>query len=363
MSVPAISRRTAIAAALVCSATPLWARSVRTAQDANGAVDAALAAMPDYQADASVAGVISLWGHGSYKHDFMGKLIGRWIAEFNQFQPEVRFDYRMYGTASAIGSLYTGAGSLAILGEEISPAAARAFARERGYQATGYSIATGNVDINFFDYAHMIFVHRSNPLRALSLPQLAAIFGAEPQQGRPLIRQWGALGIGGSLSQATIQPYGWETDEDFGLFFRERVLADSHRWNPVIKEFGHAKRPDGTQYDHGQRILDALANDPNGIAISNVRYANPSVRVLDLAWNEGDAPVAATPETLISQQYPLTRTIPAYIDRVPGEPVDPPLREFLRFILSRSGQSALVEESGYLPVGPEIAKRERERLV
>ena len=30
-----------------------------------------------------------------------------------------------------------------------------------------------------------------------------------------------------------------------------------------------------------------------------------------------------------------------YLDRVPGQPVDPKLKEFLRFVLSRQGQDIL----------------------
>src|SRR5205823_9026831 len=65
-----------------------------------------------------------------------------------------------------------------------------------------------------------------------------------------------------------IQPYGWKIDEDFGLFFRGAVLEGSHRWNVDVKEFVHVTRPDGSLYEHATQILDALAQDRFGIAIS-----------------------------------------------------------------------------------------------
>jgi phosphate transport system substrate-binding protein len=314
--------------------------------------------LPDYQPGERVSGTVSLWGHGSFKRDFMGTLVKTWIAEFQRQQPDVKFDYRMYGTASAIGALYTNAGDIAILGEEISPAAARAFERAKGYPPTGFEIATGSLDVNFYDYAHMIFVHKDNPLRGLSVGQLKAIFGA----GNPRIRTWGQLGLKGEWAERKIQPYGWKTDVDFALFFRERVLDDSHRWNADIREFVHATRPDGSQYDHGQRILDALAADRFGIAISNVRYARADVRALALSRKDGAPYEEASAATLISQAYPLARIIPAYIDREPGKPIEPAQREFLRFILSRQGQKALLDHSGYLPIGKDILVRERAKL-
>lgn len=318
--------------------------------------------LPVYTPQGQVGGTIRLWGHGSYRRNFMGKLLDRWITRFHQLQPGVRFENRMYGTASAIGALSLGAGDIALLGEEISPQAALEFRRARGYAPTEFQVATGSLDVNFFDYAHMIFVHRDNPLAQLSLAQLEVIFGTEGRRGSVPLRTWSALGLTGEWAGKPIQPYGWKVDEDFALFFRERVLGDSHRWNPAIREYVHVMHPDGTQYDHGQQILDALAADRYGIAISNVRYAVPGVKTVALARRPDEAAVQADQATLIAQQFPLVRIIPAFIDQAPGQPVEPAVREFLRFMLSREGQQALIEETGYLPIGPEIIARQLAQL-
>lgn len=319
--------------------------------------------LPPYVPEERVEGVVRLWGHGSHRRNFMGNLVRRWTAEFSRHQPDVLFENRMYGTASAIAALLTGAGEIALLGEEISPASATAFRRAKGYPPTEIQISPGSVDVNFFDYAHMIFVHRDNPLAGLSLAQLEAIFGVEGLRGRGQIRTWGQLGLGGEWQDQPIQPYGWKVDEDFALFFRERVLEHSHRWNPAIREHVHVQRPDGSQYDHGQQILDALARDRFGIAISNIRYAVPEVRAVPLSWNENGSFVAASPSTLIDQSYPLVRIIPAYVDIPPGETAAPAVREFLRYALSREGQQALIEETGYLPLGPAAIEEQLRRLL
>jgi phosphate transport system substrate-binding protein len=318
--------------------------------------------LPRYAPTEQVSGTIRVWGHGSPKHDFMGRLMDAWIAGFSKAQPGARFENHMYGTASAIGALYSGAGDIAILGEEISPAALAAFEREKHYAPTGFPIATGSLDVNFFDYAHMIFVQRDNPIQGLTLEQLDGIFGAEHRRGPRNLRTWGDLGASGPWADLRIQPYGWQVDVDFALFFQSAVLEDSHRWNPDLKEFVHVLRPDGSQYDHGQQILDALAKDPAGIAISNVRYANPQVRALPLARTSAGPWYAPTVANLIAQTYPLVRIIPAFIDVPPGGSADPKVREFLRYILSREGQQAVVGESGYLPLGAEFIQREREAL-
>ena len=349
--------------AIVCGAAA--ARRITAAACAspiNNSAVAFVSQLPLYTPQRPVSGTIRLWGHGSFKHDFMGPLVHGWMRALNRHLPGVTLDFRMYGTASAVGALVTGSANLAILGEEISPAAARAFERARGYSPTLVQVATGSLDVNFFDYAHMIFVHRDNPLTKLDLTQLDAIYGQEHRRGERNIRLWGELGLPGDWAQRRIQPYGWKVDEDFALFFSAAVLEGSHRWNSDIREYVHQIRADGSQYDHGQRILDALAQDRYGIAISNLRYAVPEVKSLALAAANGGAYFSASPETLISQEYPLTRIIPAVVDRAPGAGIEPVVREFLRFVLSREGQQTLLTDSCYLPLGSKAIRAQLERL-
>ena len=307
--------------------------------------------LPPYRPRQQVSGTIRLWGHGSPQHDFLGRLVRRWVREFRRYQPRVRIVDRMHGTASGIGALYTGAGNLAILGEEISPAAQRSFERERHYAPTRFEIATGSLQTNYFDYAHMVFVNRANPIDHLTVGQLAAIFGDARGSGARRIRTWGGLGLTGRWSDRPIHPYFWKVNEDFALFFRARVLHGSHHWNPAIREFVTHRGPDGSVDDRGRQILEALAADPDGIAVSNIRFAGPQVRALALATSRRGPYVSAAPRTLVTQRYPLTRLIPAFVDLPPGQALDPAVREFLRFILSREGQQGLLEDSGYLPLG------------
>ncbi len=69
-------------------------------------------ALPAYVPQVQVDGTLRLWGHGSYKRNFMSKLLTRWTTRFHELQPGVTFENRMYGTASAIGALSLGAGDL-----------------------------------------------------------------------------------------------------------------------------------------------------------------------------------------------------------------------------------------------------------
>jgi phosphate transport system substrate-binding protein len=312
-----------------------------------------VASIPAYQPEQQVSGVIRIWGHGSLKIPWMKPLVTFWEEGFRQFHPGIRIQYEMHGTSSAIPALFMGVGDLAILGEEVDPAAAATFEKVKHYPPRSLEVVTGSLDVRNFDYAQMFFVHKDNPITQLTLAQLDAIFGEEHRRSQGNIRNWGQLGLTGEWADKPITPYGWKIDDSFGFFLEQTLLSGSHRWNCALKEYAHIYRPDGTIYDHGQQILDALAEDPYGIAVSNLRYANSNVRAIELGVQQGGPYYQASKENLIERKYPLTRLIPAVYDQPPGKPVEPRVREFLRYILSREGQEAVVRDGRYLPLTKE----------
>jgi phosphate transport system substrate-binding protein len=357
--------------ALMCSAVATLGQGVPAAtvvQDktSNEAVDPehrALAGLPLYQPQQSVSGTIRLWGHGAPVLDFMGMLVKSWEEGFARYQPGVHFEYDMYGTASAMGALYAGRGDIAILGQEIYPFETAAFERVKHYAPTEIEIATGSVDVRNFDFAIGVFVNKNNPLSRLTLQQIDAIFAYHEGGAATNIETWGQLGLTGKWADKPIHLYGWYEADVFSTFVERAALQGGHRWRCGMKEYKHIHRPDGTIYDSGQQILDDLAKDPYGMALSNLRYMKGGgAKPLDLARSAAGPYYPATKETLIDRQYPLGRIIPAEIDRKPGQPVDPAVREFLRYILSRQGQEDIVRNGKYLPMQPEAAKREREKL-
>jgi phosphate transport system substrate-binding protein len=321
-----------------------------------------LESLPRYQPQQKVSGVIRIWGHGSPKHDFMGKLMKSWEDGFRKFQPAIRIDNRMYGTASAIGALYTGVADLTILGEEIHAPAEAAFERVMHYQPLEIDIATGSLDVRNFDYAHVFFVHKDNPLSQITLAQLDAIFGSEHRHGPRNIRRWGELGLTGEWRDQPITPYGWRIDDDFATYLEDALLGGSHKWNCDLREFKHVNNPDGSVYDHGQQILDALARDRFGIAVSNLRYMNGNVKALAIGTTSGGTFYEANKANLIQRKYPFTRIIPAFVNRTPGKAVDPKVKEFLRYILSYEGQQEIVREGGYLPLNDASVREQLRKL-
>jgi len=352
------SRRGFLAGAAAMASLPLNAQRLTPADqriDPNPALPGSIevrtvATMDPYRPQGPVTGAIRLWGHGNRKLPWMRNLIDSWGTGFAQFHPGASIDYQMWGTSSGIPALFNGLGDVAILGEEILPDAAKAFERFKGYPPTGIQLMTGSLDVRNFDYAQQVFVHRDNPITRLSLIDLDAILGAEHRRGTRNVRKWGELGLRGAWADRAITPYSWGIDDSFGFYLHNAVLLGSHRWNPAVREYIHIIEPDGSIYDHGQQILDALAKDPSGLAVSNIRYASPAVKALPLGNKAAGPFIQASKASLIDQSYPLVRTLPAVIDRPPDMSVDPRVREFLRYILSREGQEVVNRDGRFLPL-------------
>src|SRR5260370_6266489 len=231
--------------------------------------------LPKYQPEQTVSGTLRLWGHGSPDTDFMGKLVRSWEEGFRHYHPEIKFDNRMYGTASAMGALYTGVGDLAILGREIWPNETSTFEKIFHYDPLGIDITTGSLDIRNMDFALNVFVHKDNPISKLSLTQVDAIFGSEHRRGSKNIRTWGELGLTGEWKDKPINVYGFPTSRGFAVFFQSAVMGDSHKWNCDMKEFADVRPSDGKLLDGGQRILHAVKNGKSGIASSDLPAMNP----------------------------------------------------------------------------------------
>jgi len=290
-----------------------------------------------YKADQMVSGTIRSWGN-----DQMKRLMSTWEEGFRKYQPGVSFETKLFGTGTAVAGLYGNVADLALMGRETTATEVMAFEWVFKYKPLGVEVATGSLDMPGKTFAVGAFVHKDNPITRLTLAQLDAIFGSEHRRGQRNIRNWGELGLTGEWKDQPIHPYGYDFETNTGAFFRNAIFNGSDKWNCDVEEFDEA------------RITNALAQDRYGIAYSSLHYINPQVKMLALSEAERGPYYLPTKETLIARTYPLTRAARIYVNRVPGQPLDSKVREFLRYVLSWEGQQAVVAEGDFLQLNPAI---------
>ena len=121
------------------------------------------------------------------------------------------------------------------------------------------------------------------------------------------------------------------------------------------------------EYADPRQLLAELAKDPDGIAYAPLIDVPSVLKALPLA-DKGVPYVPITPATVADRSYPLARAV--YIDytidnektEIANPRVDPLVKEFLRFVLSRQGQDAVAGDGAYLPLPPAIVRKQLEKL-
>lgn len=338
--------------------------SVCSASVAAGAVDE----LPAYRPAVPVTGEIRSWGN-----DHMAALLQAWQRGFQKHHPNARFADTLKGTASAQWGLQARVADIALMGREIWPYEQYGTYRRSYNFAVGVAVATGSFDVPGKSPALAIFVHKDNPLTQLTVEQLDRIFGAERTGGWQVldwvkdgvardaasnIRVWGQLGLKGSWASRPIVPYGPPSLVTGAIsYFQARVSGGAGTRNDRLREFE----------DRGA-MLRALAKDRFGIAYAPISYSNPGVRVLAVSEGKDGPFVIPSRTTVHDRSYPLVRsayvyfTVDTEIGDVADPPVDPKVKEFLRYILSREGQQDVAADGGYLPLTPAMAHQQLERV-
>jgi phosphate transport system substrate-binding protein len=88
----------------------------------------------------------------------------------------------------------------------------------------------------------------------------------------------------------------------------------------------------------------------------------PDVKVLKISRHKGEPAVALTPETVANRTYPMVRDAYFYVNRAPGRPLDPAVREFMRFVLSREGQEIIARTAYYYPLKADYLREQLKKL-
>ena len=332
-----------------------------------------LAGLPHYKPAEQVSGVIHEWGSNYFMDSPLGKA---WEAEFRKYQPGITFEYNLKSSELGIPGLYTHVADIAPMGRQILWDELLAYQREFDRPPTEITICTGSYNVGGWTYALAVFVSKQNPISQLSLKQLDGIFGAprtggwkgmewDPSVARgpeQNIRTWGELGLKGEWADKPIHVYGYTLKYHFPDEFSKKVFHGASTWNEALKEYANRNAPDGHLVVAGEDMLADLSKDPYGIAYAGIPYETPETKVLALARNDGGPYVPLTLETVHDRSYPLIRDVYFYLNREPGKPLDPKIREFVHYVLSYEGQEALMKDGKYLPLMPDVLEEQLKKV-
>ena len=334
-----------------------------------------LDSLPPYQPQQKVAGVLRACGGPD-------KLLRLWETGFLKIQSWAHFRDEMYSTAQAIGGLYTGTCELGLMPREAWLIEKIAYNSIFGYEPFGVSVATGPFGDVPGDgsQGEVIVVNKQNPITRLTLKQLDGIFSTERTGGfrgmkwstasarsaKEDIRTWDQLGLTGEWSGKEIQTYGFDlTPNGFSVAMERLVFHGGDKWNPNYREFFKREPTVSGDQPAGTGQIEAVARDPYGIAYASgmdLVLKNPQVKPIAISVSEAGPYIEPTRETYQNRTYPLTDEFFIYVNRAPGKPMDPDVKEFLRYVLSRQGQEVVAQDGSYLSLTPQLVREQLQKL-
>jgi phosphate transport system substrate-binding protein len=290
-----------------------------------------------YKTASGVSGNISSVGS-----DTLNNLMTFWAEQFARYYPNARVQIEGKGSSTAPPALIGGTAQLGPMSREMKGSEIDQFEKKYGYKPVGLRTS---VD------ALAVFVNKDNPIKCMSLGQVDAVFSKSRRRGaKEDVTTWGQLGLTGEWASRPISLYGRNSASGTYGFFKEHSLKNGDFKDSVKEQPGSAS------------VVQGVTVDRYAMGYSGIGYATAGVRAVPLTEKDGGKCVEATADNSYSGSYPLSRFLFVYINRAPGKPLDPLVREFARLMLSREGQEAVVKD-GYFPIPATVAKEELNKVL
>lgn len=252
--------------------------------------------------------------------DTMVNLAQGWAEAYRDVKGGVSVAVTGGGSGTGIAALMNGTVDLANSSRAIKLEEAAAAKNNTGKAVVGSVVALD---------ALSVFIHKDNPLRQLSLLQLACIYG---EGGK--CERWSDLGLKAvpGCQSGEIVRISRQSNSGTYQYFRE-----------VISEKKDFKL--GSRDMHGSKdVVDLVEKTPCAIGYSGMGYHMPGTKSLCISKNTAGPCVLPTVKTALDKSYPIARELYMY---TLGEPTGE-LKNYLDWIRGPQGQK-IVSQMGYVP--------------
>lgn len=245
--------------------------------------------------------------------DTMVNLCQAWAEAFMARHPQVTVAITGGGSGTGIAALVSGTCDLASSSRPMTDKEKKQITA-RGRTWREWTVALDGL---------AVVVHPSNPVKQLTVSQLADLF-----TGR--IRNWKEIG---GANRAVVL-LSREVNSGTHVYFKEHVLGTG-------QEFA----PEALLMPSSQAIADETATNPDAIGYYGMGYLNPKNKAVAVAKTAADAYILPAEADIRSGIYPIARPLFVYSISEPQGL----LKAFLDFTRSPEGQ-AIVRKTDFVPI-------------
>lgn len=283
------------------------------------------------------------------------------VDSFNQYYPNANIDLsEPYVGSAGAAELIAGNVDFVMVSREPRPNEYPDFQEAFGYDMSVVPVMGGSY--NYFGWldAMCFVVNKDNPIEYLTMDQIDSIFSTSYLRGGHDVSTWGDLGVTGDYADKPITRYAITHWNGFEEFIRIRCLdaLDGHATDNLFATQG-AFREDMV---FNAKVFDQamlVKNDPTGIAYTGIAYVDEDVKVLPIKLDDGTI-VSPSYEDVCSAKWPLSRLIYLNYNKAPEDEMDPIIKEFLRFLLSKNAATVIAEQNIYVPLTAKQANDARD---
>jgi phosphate transport system substrate-binding protein len=269
--------------------------------------------------------VISLVGCGGGKKaiqikgsDTMVNLGQAWSEEFMKSNPTVSLAVTGAGSGTGIAALIAGTTDIAQASRNMEPKEIE-LAEKNGIHPKEIHVANDGITL---------VVNPANSISKLTIQQLSDIYIGK-------IKNWKEVGG----KDARIVALSRERNSGTHVFFLEHVVKLGDKKNK--NEFA----PSVLMMPSSQAIIEEVKSNPSAIGYVGLGYLTAREKALAVAGNKNSAYVIPSLRTVMSRQYPVSRSLLFYVN---GEPTDE-VKSFIDFVLSSAGQE-IVKKMDFVPI-------------
>jgi phosphate transport system substrate-binding protein len=292
--------------------------------------------IPGYTKTSGVSGSLSSVGS-----DTLANLMTLWAEGFQKQYPNVKIQIEAKGSSTAPPALISGTSQIGPMSREMKSNEIDDFEKKYGYKPTMVKVA---ID------ALAVYVNKDNPLQQLTMQQIDGIFSKGRACGGKPINTWGDAGVKDpKWASKPISLYGRNSASGTYGFFKEHALCKGDYKDTVKEQPGSAA------------VVQGVTEDASGMGYSGIGYKTSGVKTLQVAKTAAAGYFGTDAETVLSGKYPLSRYLHLYINQAPNKPLDPMVREFIKYVLSQEGQQVVLKD-GFLPVPGKVAQEGRQAL-